>query len=273
MPRNSCSKTCAGSSCLAASISSCVIVGFVVVGSLQDLQPPSPICPRSKHWWKNDRPFGVPRNHASPCRSASVARIVSCHAGPRSRTTPGLVDDHAVVAASSSRVDRVERPEVDRAAGDEIEPTLDAISLHDRRREDSIDVPPRIREVAVRRSEPADLPAVDRVVDRELNTEMRLPEATTAFEDVKPSGLVEDSTLPGVKRVFDWFDLDNHGWSVRIGVAPSSPEWTSGVSLVSLRTRSPRYIAAPISWIFSNGIDGTVSLSTHEGSRNRTYRS
>ena len=39
---------------------------------------------------------------------------------------------------------------------------------------------------------------------------MRLPEATTAFEDVKPGGLVEDLTLPGVECVFDRFDLEDH---------------------------------------------------------------
>jgi hypothetical protein len=123
---------------------------------------------------------------------------------------PGLVDDDAVVAATSTGVDRVERPEVDRAAGDQIQPLLNAVDFHDRRTESLLDGSPGIGEVSVCRSEPSDLAAVDRDVDRELHAKVRLAESPPALEDVEAASLAENAELADVERVFDRLDCNLH---------------------------------------------------------------
>jgi hypothetical protein len=133
---------------------------------------------------------------------------------------PGLVDQDPVVAASSAGVDGVQGPEVDRTAGDEIEPLLDAVGLHDGRTESAFDRPPGIGEEAIGRSEPADLASVDRSVYRELDPEMRLPESPTALEDVEAVGLAEDHQLSRVESVFDRLDLEPHPFVHRVEERP-----------------------------------------------------
>jgi hypothetical protein len=117
-----------------------------------------------------------------------------------------LVDDDAVVAAASAGIDGIERPEVDRAAGDQFKSLLDAVGLDDGRTNRLLDRPPRIREVAVGRCEPSDLAAVDRGLDRELGSEVCLAESPPALEDVESASLAENAELAVVECVFDRLD-------------------------------------------------------------------
>jgi len=87
-------------------------------------------------------------------------------------------------------------------------PFLVPIDPTDHRLEDSLDFSPRVCQIPIGRSKPANLCTVENRFDGELDAHVGRAKTPTALEDIEPGRLTKHLKLASVQSLLNWRNLD-----------------------------------------------------------------